>query len=119
MLRHQYPSCVIYSMGIVYRENWLPLSCQLASVVNNYLSTVQGVTICNMNKFVKPTQFCSDKTHFNHEGYHLFMDRGLGPLLDQHYKQVRTRRPNRKRRALHVSVVNAELKVSCLSPGVG
>ena len=47
-----------------------------------------------MNGFLEPKHFDSDSIHLNELGYKLFIEKGLGPLIDSH---LATCRINRKR----------------------
>ena len=86
IINANYENCNLYSMGIIYRPNWLPLSVSLAKKLNLYLRDEHHVTICNINPFVQACHMKPDNVHLNEKGQRLFMDRALGPVLEPYYK---------------------------------
>ena len=42
-----------------------------------------------MKHLIKPHHYLRDRVHFNHAGYVLLLDKGIGPLFDAHYENVR------------------------------
>lgn len=86
IILEQYSECNLFSLGIINRPNWLPLSVELAKKINLYLQNEHHVKICHLNPYVQRHMLKPDNVHFNEHGYRLFMDRGLGPVLEPHYK---------------------------------
>ncbi len=42
-----------------------------------------------MNGFITPSHLCLDGIQFTAAGYSLFVDKGLGPMLDSYYDKLR------------------------------
>ena len=64
----------------------LPLNVELAKKLNKYLQEEHQVTICNLNQYKCSRLLKPDLVHLNDFGHRLFMDRGLGPVLEPYYK---------------------------------
>ena len=71
-----YSDCNLYSLGMIF----------VAKKLNAYLDNEHQAVICQMTQFVVPQMMKADKVHFIELGHRLFMDRGLGPVLEPYYK---------------------------------
>ena len=57
--------------------------------LNAYISKTYDIRKVQINGFIANAHLCRDQIHLNALGYSMFLDKGLGPLLDAHYNVLR------------------------------
>ena len=74
-----------YDLACIIRNNWFPAMRLLAYRMNGYLSKSPSVTLNQINGFLERKHMCRDDIHMNALGYSVFIEKGLGQLLESHY----------------------------------
>ena len=116
VIRGRYYGLHLYALGVVIRRNWYPVIQEVVHRQIMHLNQLHTVTINQMNFFLESSHMCRDKVHLNSSGYSVFLDKGLGPLLDSHYDALRKPKCERNRIPVSKSATrrrkNAKKKVS-------
>ncbi len=97
----RYEDAKTYHLATVLRFNWSPTVILLAYRLHAYISKMYLFKVIQINGFVHPRHLCRDDIQFNLDGYSLFIDKGLGPLLDSHYNILH--KPKCERNPSHLS----------------
>ncbi len=84
-----YDSVRKYGLSCIMRKNWFPAIRVLAYRINGYMSKSHQITMNQINGFLDGMHFCRDDIHLNALGYRVFVEKGLGPMLDSYYNQHR------------------------------
>ena len=107
--------CPRYYLATVLRSNWYPATQLLTYRLNAYISKTYNTHKVQINGFISGAHLCRDQIHLNAHGYSMFVDKGLGPLLDAHYNILRKPRCERNAPVLSKSAKrrrrNAQKKV--------
>ncbi len=80
-----YDSTRKYGLSCIIRKYWFPAIRVLACRINGYMSKTHHVTMNQINGFLEPKHICKDDIHMNAMGYRVFVEKGLGPMLDSYY----------------------------------
>ncbi len=83
------PGCQQFAIEIVPRANWYPAVKQACYGVSAYMRSKHKMTVAKVKQHVKPWHMKRDQIHFSVSGYRMVMDKGVGPMLDVYYDQVR------------------------------
>ena len=85
-----------YGLACIIRKNWFPSIRLLAYRINGYMSKTHCITMNQINGFLDVKHICRDDIHLNALGYRVFVDKGLGPMLDSYYNERRLPKDMRK-----------------------
>ena len=83
-IKHDYDKQKFYGLCIVQRHNWFPAIRCFAMQIDFYLSNVFVIKMCQINGFLKPAHFETDRIHVNQCGYEIFMDKAVRVVVDHH-----------------------------------
>ena len=98
VLRKQFPNCTLYTLATVPRKNWYPVIVDILLKFNKYMRHDMKMKVCQISGYIMNKHWDDEEVHFLHEGYRLFVSKGLGPLLNY---QVRTHKRDQNK-AEHV-----------------
>ena len=84
-LENTFENAEIVFSSIFEREYWDELTVQMAHTLNWYIKFYRKHRVINLNGRIPPDMLKRDKVHFKNEGYHIFMDKCIGMLLEFYY----------------------------------
>ena len=80
-----FPESEIVYSSVFERCYWDPLTLHMACTINWYMRTERQLRLVNLNGKVPRDRIKDDLVHFTNLGYHIFMDKGIGMVLDRYY----------------------------------
>ncbi len=84
-LEHKFPNAEIIFSSVFERDYWDPLTVHMAKTINWYMKSERKLRLINLNGKVPLEYFRDDMIHYNNLGYHVFMDKGIGMVLELFY----------------------------------
>ena len=81
-LEKNFPDAEVVFSSVFERSYWDDMTTRMAKCINWYIKMYRGCRTVNLNGRIPPNMFKRDKVHYKNLGYRVFMDKGLGMLLE-------------------------------------
>ena len=92
ILKKTFPAVIYYMLGTLIHQNWFPIVWNAVPKLNMYMRLYHNVCVLQINGYVVGKHLEHDKIHLSAEGYHLFISKALGPLLDGFFNRIRPKK---------------------------
>lgn len=88
-LEKHFPDAEVVFSSVFERSYWDDMTTLMAKCINWYIKCYRGCRTVNLNGKVPLTLLKRDKIHYKNLGYRVFMDKGLGMLLEFYNRHQR------------------------------